>query len=117
MDADAPAGRINLRSRSAFDRKRQISIQADMGHGTELGAAMRDVRNTPIMKHLPPGVAMASAGNQEAMAQLFGGYMKLPLVQKVMFPLVIAASVSITPTRSRGTTSSCAAIAITRFRR
>lgn len=28
------------------------------------------------------------------LAQLFGGYMKLPLVQKVMFPLVIAASVS-----------------------
>lgn len=28
------------------------------------------------------------------LAQLFGGYVKLPLVQKIMFPLIIAASVS-----------------------
>jgi HAE1 family hydrophobic/amphiphilic exporter-1 len=65
----AGPGQINR-----FDRKRQISIQADLAHGAELGAAMREVRNTQIMKNLPPGVAMASAGNQEAMAQLFGGF-------------------------------------------
>lgn len=57
-----------------FDRKRQITVQADLAPGVQLGEATSAVRQLPVMKNLPAGVAPASAGDQEAMAQLFGGF-------------------------------------------
>ncbi|MGR4865853.1 efflux RND transporter permease subunit [Caulobacter sp. LARHSG274] len=57
-----------------FARKRQLTIEADLNNGALLGAAMKDVGNLPTMKRLPPGVAPATAGDQEAFVELFTGF-------------------------------------------
>jgi HAE1 family hydrophobic/amphiphilic exporter-1 len=57
-----------------FARKRQLTIEADLNNGALLGAAMTDVNNLPTMKKLPPGVAPAAAGDQEAFVELFTGF-------------------------------------------
>ena len=56
-----------------LNRERQITIRAEL-NGVEAGDAQRAVNNLPIMKNLPPGVRPAAIGNQEAMAELFGGF-------------------------------------------
>ena len=55
-----------------YDRERRVSVEADL-NGAIIGQAMAAVAKLPIMKHLPAGVHQASMGDQEAMAQLFGG--------------------------------------------
>jgi HAE1 family hydrophobic/amphiphilic exporter-1 len=57
-----------------LNRKRQITVQSEL-NGVELGQAARAVNNLPIMKHLPPGVRPAAIGNQQAQAELFGGFL------------------------------------------
>ena len=57
-----------------LNRQRQITVQAEL-NGVEMGEAQKVVNNLPIMKHLPPGVEPAAIGNQEAMAEMFGGFM------------------------------------------
>jgi hydrophobic/amphiphilic exporter-1 (mainly G- bacteria), HAE1 family len=57
-----------------FDRKRQVTVVADLAAGTQLGQAMMEVNQLPVMKNLPAGVAPAEQGQQEAMMQLFGGF-------------------------------------------
>jgi HAE1 family hydrophobic/amphiphilic exporter-1 len=57
-----------------FDRKRQITVQADLVGGAQLGDALNKVHQLPIMKKLPPGVSEASAGEQQAMIELFVGF-------------------------------------------
>ncbi len=56
-----------------LNRERQITIRAEL-NGVEAGEAQKAVGNLPIMKNLPPGVRPAAIGNQEAMAELFGGF-------------------------------------------
>ncbi|UAL11381.1 efflux RND transporter permease subunit [Caulobacter segnis] len=57
-----------------FARKRQVTIEADLNNGAQLGQAMTDVGNLPTMKKLPAGVGPASAGDQEAFVELFTGF-------------------------------------------
>ncbi|MBO9543153.1 efflux RND transporter permease subunit [Caulobacter sp.] len=57
-----------------FARKRQLTIEADLNNGAQLGQAMTDVGNLPTMKKLPAGVAPATAGDQEAFVELFTGF-------------------------------------------
>ncbi|HEY3950488.1 efflux RND transporter permease subunit [Phenylobacterium sp.] len=57
-----------------LNRERQLTVLAEL-NGVEMGQAQKAVNNLPIMKHLPPGVRPAAIGNQEAMAQLFGGFL------------------------------------------
>jgi HAE1 family hydrophobic/amphiphilic exporter-1 len=57
-----------------FARKRQLTIEADLNNGAQLGQAMSDVNNLPTMKKLPAGVAPAAAGDQEAFIELFTGF-------------------------------------------
>jgi HAE1 family hydrophobic/amphiphilic exporter-1 len=57
-----------------FARKRQVTIEADLNNGAQLGQAMQDVGKLPTMKHLPAGVGPASAGDQEAFVELFTGF-------------------------------------------
>jgi HAE1 family hydrophobic/amphiphilic exporter-1 len=57
-----------------FDRKRNITIDADTTGDTQVGDAQNRVNALPIMKHLPPGVGKASEGQEKAYAQLFGGF-------------------------------------------
>jgi HAE1 family hydrophobic/amphiphilic exporter-1 len=57
-----------------FARKRQVTIEADLANGAQLGQAMSDVAKLPTMKALPPGVGPATAGDQEAFVELFTGF-------------------------------------------
>ena len=57
-----------------FARKRQVTIEADLNNGAQLGQAMTDVGDLPTMKALPAGVGPASAGDQEAFVELFTGF-------------------------------------------
>ena len=57
-----------------FDRKRNINMLADTTGDTQVGDALNRVHKLPILQHLPPGVALASQGQEQAYAQLFGGF-------------------------------------------
>ncbi|KRA62563.1 multidrug transporter AcrB [Caulobacter sp. Root656] len=57
-----------------FARKRQVTIEADLANGAQLGQAMSDVGKLPTMKTLPPSVGPATAGDQEAFVELFTGF-------------------------------------------
>ncbi|HEY2357285.1 MAG TPA: efflux RND transporter permease subunit [Phenylobacterium sp.] len=57
-----------------LNRERQLTVRAEL-NGVEMGQAQKAVNNLPIMKHLPSGVRPAAIGNQEAMAELFGGFL------------------------------------------
>ncbi|ADG09268.1 AcrB/AcrD/AcrF family protein [Caulobacter segnis] len=57
-----------------FGRKRQLTVEADLAGGAQLGQALNEVNNTPTMKKLPAGVAPAAAGDQEAFVELFTGF-------------------------------------------
>ncbi|HSZ51869.1 MAG TPA: efflux RND transporter permease subunit [Caulobacteraceae bacterium] len=57
-----------------FDRKRNMIIMADTTGDTQVGDAINHVHKLPILQHLPPGVALASQGQEKAYAELFGGF-------------------------------------------
>ncbi len=57
-----------------LNRERQLTVRAEL-NGVEMGQAQRAVNNLPIMKNLPPGVHPAAIGNQQAMTELFGGFL------------------------------------------
>jgi HAE1 family hydrophobic/amphiphilic exporter-1 len=54
-----------------FDRRRQLTIEADLNAGAQLGDAARAIHNLPIMRNLPPGVRQSTVGDQRSMDQLF----------------------------------------------
>jgi HAE1 family hydrophobic/amphiphilic exporter-1 len=56
------------------DRKRNITIIADTTGDTQVGDAQKRVDALPIMKHLPEGVGRATEGQEQAYAQLYGGF-------------------------------------------
>jgi HAE1 family hydrophobic/amphiphilic exporter-1 len=57
-----------------LNRQRQITIQAELGDGVELGEATKAVHDLPIMKNLPAGVKPGAIGDAEAMQEMFGGF-------------------------------------------
>jgi HAE1 family hydrophobic/amphiphilic exporter-1 len=57
-----------------FERKRNMIIMADTTGDTQVGDAINRVHKLPILQHLPPGVSIASQGQEKAYAQLFGGF-------------------------------------------
>jgi HAE1 family hydrophobic/amphiphilic exporter-1 len=65
----AGPGQINR-----VDRKRNITMEADTTGDTQVGDAIARVHKLPILMHLPPGVGLASQGQEKAYAQLFGGF-------------------------------------------
>jgi HAE1 family hydrophobic/amphiphilic exporter-1 len=56
-----------------YDRERRASVQASL-NGATFGQALQAANNLPVMKKLPAGVHVASQGDAEAMAELFGGF-------------------------------------------
>jgi HAE1 family hydrophobic/amphiphilic exporter-1 len=56
-----------------LNRQRQMTVRAEL-NGVEMGDAQKAVNNLPIMKNLPAGVRPAAIGDQEAMAEMFGGF-------------------------------------------
>jgi len=69
VDFQAGAARIDR-----LNRQRQVTVQAELNEGVELGEAQNAVNGLPIMKNLPPGIAPGAVGDQEAMAEMFGGF-------------------------------------------
>lgn len=57
-----------------LNRQRQITIQAELADGVELGEANQAVMDLPIMKNLPAGVRPGAVGDAEAMAEMFAGF-------------------------------------------
>ncbi|HVI34515.1 efflux RND transporter permease subunit [Phenylobacterium sp.] len=57
-----------------LNRQRQVTIQAELADGVELGEATKAVHDLPIMKNLPKGVEPGAIGDAEAMAEMFGGF-------------------------------------------
>ena len=57
-----------------IDRKRQITVKADVTNGVQFNDAQNQVNNLPILKNLPPGVTTAVVGEQQASQQLFAGF-------------------------------------------
>jgi HAE1 family hydrophobic/amphiphilic exporter-1 len=54
-----------------YDRTRRVSVKADLNDVT-LGQALKEINKLPVMQHLPAGVHLATTGDTEAMADLFG---------------------------------------------
>ena len=88
-----------------FARKRNLIVIADTTGGTQIGDAQARVNALPIIRHLPPGVGVASQGQERASAELYGGFLTaigsaVGLVYSVMVllfrsffkPLVILAA-------------------------
>jgi HAE1 family hydrophobic/amphiphilic exporter-1 len=65
----AGPGQINR-----VDRKRNITMQADTTGDTQVGDALAKVHKLPILQNLPPGVGLASQGQEKAYGQLFSGF-------------------------------------------
>ena len=57
-----------------LNRQRQMTVQAELADGVELGDATQAVHQLAIMKKLPAGVAPSAIGDAEAMAEMFGGF-------------------------------------------
>jgi hydrophobic/amphiphilic exporter-1 (mainly G- bacteria), HAE1 family len=57
-----------------LNRERQLTVRAEL-NGVEMGQAQRAVNNLPITKHLSRGGHPVAIGNQQAMAELFGGFL------------------------------------------
>jgi HAE1 family hydrophobic/amphiphilic exporter-1 len=67
-DIDFEAGPAEI---DRYGRKRDIAIDSDLAGGAQLGQALKDIKNLPIMRHLPPGVEPATLGNQEEYQTMF----------------------------------------------
>ena len=56
-----------------FGRERQASVQADL-NGVSLGTVLTQVKNLPVMRHLPPTVHQPATGDAEALGEIIGGF-------------------------------------------
>src|SRR6185436_9877481 len=58
-----------------FDRKRNLIITADLpGGASQLASVLGQVNQLPAMRNLPPGVSTARQGQEQAVFQLFAGF-------------------------------------------
>ncbi|AGY60650.1 efflux RND transporter permease subunit [Gloeobacter kilaueensis] len=57
-----------------YDRARQVSIDANLGAGTELGPALQAVHKLSAYRNLPAGVREQPAGDTEIQRDVFSGF-------------------------------------------
>jgi hydrophobic/amphiphilic exporter-1 (mainly G- bacteria), HAE1 family len=57
-----------------LDRRRQMTVEAELAQGETLGTATKAVKSLPIMKNLPAGVRPDAVGQAENMAELFTSF-------------------------------------------
>jgi HAE1 family hydrophobic/amphiphilic exporter-1 len=57
-----------------FDRMRRMSVQADRVGDIQLGKAIAEVNQLPVMRNLPPGVKQAQFGENRILGQFFSGF-------------------------------------------
>jgi HAE1 family hydrophobic/amphiphilic exporter-1 len=67
-DVDFAAGPAQL---YRYARQREFAIDADLAGGAQLGQALKEVKNLPIMRHLPPGVEPQELGQQQQFNEMF----------------------------------------------
>jgi len=60
---------------SRFDRRRNLTIRADLTGGVQLGDALNKVEALPVLKTPPPGLGRASQGQEQALQQLTLGFL------------------------------------------
>ncbi len=58
---------------SRFARERRASVQADFMPGTTSGTASQAIDSSNTIRNLPADVTRARIGNEQAMAEMFGG--------------------------------------------
>ncbi len=68
-DVDFQAGPSVI---NRYDRKRMLSVDADLVNGAQLGQGMAEAKTLPIMRNLPAGVTTTSTGQQQEFQELFG---------------------------------------------
>jgi multidrug efflux pump subunit AcrB len=59
---------------SRYDRQRQARVEADLVEGFALSDAAKAVRDLPVVRNLPTGVAVGDGGDAELQAELFEGF-------------------------------------------
>jgi len=59
---------------SRFDRERQARVEADLVGSAVLSEASAAIRDLPVMKSLPPGIAVTEGGDAELQQELFEGF-------------------------------------------
>lgn len=57
-----------------YDRKRKVSLEANLRRGTSLGDAMKAIHALPIFKELPKSVSESPSGDVEIQRDVFAGF-------------------------------------------
>ncbi|HEY6598461.1 MAG TPA: efflux RND transporter permease subunit, partial [Pseudomonadales bacterium] len=60
---------------SRFDRRRNLTIRADLTGGVQLGDALNKIDALPVIADPPPGIGRASQGQEQALVQLTLGFL------------------------------------------
>jgi HAE1 family hydrophobic/amphiphilic exporter-1 len=68
-DVDFQAGPAVI---NRYDRKRMLSVDADLVNGAQLGQGLAEANKLWIMRNLPAGVTTTSTGQQQQFQELFG---------------------------------------------
>ena len=61
------------------DRSRDVTVEADL-NGMVLGDVMAQLQELPGLKHLPPGVRIAPAGEGQFFVEIFSGFIQAMIV-------------------------------------
>jgi multidrug efflux pump subunit AcrB len=78
-----------------YDRQRQATVEADLVGGAALSAALKAIKELPVMKGLPPGITVTEGGDAELQDELFhefGGVMRNGLLAVYVLIAILFAS-------------------------
>ena len=70
-----------------YNQNRRLSLEADLNH-TELGPALKKIRDLPIFKNLPTGVQIVDVGQAQYMGELFTSFV-LAMVAGIMLVFAV----------------------------
>jgi hydrophobe/amphiphile efflux-1 (HAE1) family protein len=70
-----------------YNQARRLSLEADLNH-TELGPALKKIRDLPIFRKLPPGVQIVDVGQAQYMQELLTGFV-LAIVAGIMLVFAV----------------------------
>jgi len=70
-----------------YNQNRRLSLEADLNH-TELGPALKKIRDLPIFKNLPTGVQIVDVGQAQYMSELFTSFI-LAMVAGIMLVFAV----------------------------
>ena len=70
-----------------YNQNRRLSLEADLNH-TELGPALKKIRDLPIFKNLPTGVQIVDVGQAQYMEELFTSFV-LAMVAGIMLVFAV----------------------------